>query len=71
MTVPGGRFPAMSNCISARRASPLSVFPEKIESHSPELLSGSSSATVLSMVGVMFAVAANVEELSCFRRALF
>jgi hypothetical protein len=53
------QFAAMSNRSSARRAAGASVFPEMIESHAPELLSGKSSATVLSMIGVMFAVAAD------------
>jgi hypothetical protein len=57
---PGGIAEAMSNCRRARRATLLSVVPEKIELQSPELLSGKSSAIVLSILGFIVVVAAKL-----------
>ena len=58
----GGTEPAMSNRSSARRAKLLSVLPAKTEPQAPELLSGKSSAMVLSITESITAVAACVAE---------
>ncbi len=65
MVEPGGILDR-SNRSSARRAvpTPWSVVPEKTESQTPELLSGSSCARVLSALGSMVAVAARAVAVS-------